>query len=240
MIPQSGGAVIAFVGPEATGKSTLLAEAKNWLGEHLVVEQIHAGKPRSTVLTAIPNLLLPALRYLLPTYRSTQVETRRVANEEAGGSKDVFPLIFGIRSVLLAYDRRALLSRAFSRASNGSIILCDRYPSLSKESPDGSQLQNFAVSPNRYPIQHFLARIEKRLYQEIPPPDLVISLHVPMEVALMRNKTRGKEEPEEYVRLRHSRASDPNVGNTPVCKINTDQPLAQTILEVKKAIWNAL
>ncbi|HSJ86893.1 MAG TPA: hypothetical protein VK909_06755 [Anaerolineales bacterium] len=240
MIPQSGGAVIAFVGPEATGKSTLLAEAKRWLGEHLVVEQIHAGKPRSTVLTLIPNFLLPALRYLLPTYRSNQVETSRVAKEQSQKSQEVFPLIFGIRSVLLAYDRRALLTRAYSRASNGSIILCDRYPSLDKEAPDGSQLQNFAISSNRYPIRHLLARIEKRLYQEIPLPDLVISLSVPMEVALMRNKTRGKEEPEDYVRLRHSQTSNPNFGNTPVCKISTDQPLDQTVLEVKNAIWNAI
>jgi thymidylate kinase len=240
MIPQSGGAVIAFVGPEATGKSTLLAEVKNWLGEHLVVEQIHAGKPRSTLLTLMPNILLPALRYLLPTSRSNQIETSRLANEQSKKSQEVYPLIFAIRSVLLAYDRRALLTRAFSRASNGSIILCDRYPSLSKEAPDGSQLQHFDLSPNRYPIRHFLARVEKRLYQEIPMPDLVISLSVPMEVALMRNKTRGKEEPEEYVRLRHSQTSNPNFGNTPVCNISTDQPLEQTVLEVKKTIWESL
>ena len=240
MIPQSGGAVIAFVGPEATGKSTLLAEAKDWLGEHLVVEQIHAGKPRSTVLTLIPNILLPALRYLLPTSRSNQVETSRVANEQSKKSQEVYPFIFAIRSVLLAYDRRALLTRAFARASNGSIILCDRYPSLSKEAPDGSQLQHFVLPSEHYPVRHLLARIEKRLYQEIPMPDLVISLSVPMDVALMRNKTRGKEEPEEYVRLRHSQTSNPNFGNTPVCKISTDQPLEQTVLEVKRAIWDAI
>src|SRR3990172_3409097 len=48
LVPITGGAVIAFVGPEATGKSTLLAETKHWLGEHFVVDQIHAGKPKST------------------------------------------------------------------------------------------------------------------------------------------------------------------------------------------------
>ncbi len=34
MVLQAGGATIAFVGPEATGKSTLLAEMSHWLGEH--------------------------------------------------------------------------------------------------------------------------------------------------------------------------------------------------------------
>ncbi|MEO7838770.1 MAG: hypothetical protein ABIU06_05420, partial [Anaerolineales bacterium] len=60
VLPQSGGAVIAIVGPEATGKSTLLAEIRKWLNEHYAVYQIHAGKPKSTLLTFIPNLLVPA------------------------------------------------------------------------------------------------------------------------------------------------------------------------------------
>ncbi|MDX1520492.1 MAG: hypothetical protein R3264_02595, partial [Anaerolineae bacterium] len=41
MVHGGGGAVIAFVGSEATGKSTLLANMKSWLGEHFVVDQIH-------------------------------------------------------------------------------------------------------------------------------------------------------------------------------------------------------
>jgi thymidylate kinase len=240
MIPQSGGAVIAFVGPEATGKSTLLAEIRNWLGEHFAVDQIHAGKPRSTLLTIIPNLLVPALRYVLPSYRSSHIETAYVKNEQLQKSQKVYPLLFAVRSVLIAYDRRALLTRAFARAANGNIMLSDRYPSLSNGAPDSPQLQQFPVPRNRYPIRHLLARIEKRLYQEIPPPDLVVSLNVPIDVALLRNKTRGKEEPEDYVRLRHAQSSHLDFGNTPVCEIFTNQPLEETVLEIKNAIWDAL
>jgi thymidylate kinase len=237
MILQSGGAVIAFVGPEATGKSTLLAEVAHWLGEHFAVYQAHAGKPKSTLLTFLPSLLIPALRFLLPSYRPSRIETEHIAPEQ---SPKVFPLISALRSVFLAYDRRALLTRMFARAANGHIVLCDRYPSLSNGASDSPQLQQSAVSQSQYPLQYRLAGIEKRLYREIPPPDLVISLSVPVEVALRRNKIRGKEEPEDYVRLRHLRSSGLDFGNTPICEINTDQPLAKTVLEVKKAIWDAL
>jgi thymidylate kinase len=239
MIPQSGGAVIAFVGPEATGKSTLLAEIRNWLGEHFDVDQIHAGKPKSTLLTIIPNLLVPTLRYLLPTYRSSQIESSYITHEQSQ-AQGVYPLIFALRSVLLAYDRRVLLTRAFARASNGSILLSDRYPSLSYGAPDSPQLQHLAISRNRYPVRHLLARIEKRLYQEIPLPDLVVSLKVPVEVALLRNKSRGKEEPEDYVRRRHAQSSDLSFGNAPVCEITTNQPLDKTVLQIKNAIWDTL
>jgi thymidylate kinase len=240
MILQSGGAVIAFVGAEATGKSTLLTATRRWLGEHFVIDQIHAGKPKSTPLTMLPNIFLPLLRSALPRYRPSKLVTSSASPEQSQKSSAVYPLISAIRSVFLAYDRRALLSRAFARAANGNIVLCDRYPSMSQGAPDGPQLQQFVIDPKRHPIQAWLVRIEKRLYQEIPAPDIVISLYVPLEVALLRNKNRGKEEPEDYVRFRHSLASNLEYGNVPIYKINTDQPLDTTVLEVKKNIWRNL
>jgi thymidylate kinase len=240
MTLQSGGAVIAFVGPEATGKSTLIAEIKQWLEEHFAVGQIHAGKPGSTMLTMIPNLLVPALRYLLPTFRASRIETQNATEENEDKPNKTYPLITALRSVLLAYDRRTLLSRAFARAANGSIILCDRYPSLSQGSADGPQLSQFPIAREQYPVRYRLSNLEMNLYREIPPPDLVILLSVPLEVAITRNKNRGKEEPEDYVRLRHARSSNLEFERTSVYKVNTDQPLDRTVLEIKRIIWNSL
>jgi len=180
------------------------------------------------------------LRSIFPTYRPSKIATDQAALEQAQKDPQTYPLISAIRSVFLAYDRQALLRRAFARAANGSIVLCDRYPSMSKEAPDGPQLQQFEIDPNRYPIQARLARIEKHLYQKIPDPDMVISLYVPLEVALLRNKNRGKEEPEDYVRYRHSLSSNLEYGNAPIYKINTDQSLETTVIEVKKNIWRNL
>jgi thymidylate kinase len=240
MVPQSGGVVIAFVGSEATGKSTLLAEMKGWLGEHFTVDQIHAGKPKPTPLSAGPNLLVPALRSLLPAQRSTRIEEQYVAKPPSEKSQKNVPLMFAIRAALLAYDRRSLLTRAYSQAANGTIVLCDRYPSLQSGAPDSPQLSHLPASSNGSSMRRMLARIEARWYREIPPPDLVIYLSAPLEVTVSRNATRGKVEPEDYVRWRHARSSSLEFGKTPVYKINTDQPFDQTVLEVKKAIWNAL
>ena len=142
--------------------------------------------------------------------------------------------------MFLAYDRRLLLRQAFRQATNGTIILCDRYPSLGNGAPDSPQLANMLSSSNRISIRHLMAQFEARLYQEMPTPDLVIYLNAPLEVTVLRNATRGKRESENYVRRRHARSANLEFGNIPVCKINTDQPFDQTILEVKKAIWSAL
>jgi thymidylate kinase len=238
--PGSGGAVIAFVGPEATGKSTLIAAMSEWLGEHFALEQIHVGKPKSTPLTWAPNLLVPALRSLFPSSRSTRLEAQYLYDEVPEKPKSSFPLIFGIRSVLLAYDRRALLLRAYSQAANGTIVLCDRYPSSQIGAPDGPQLSGLPSSTSKSSLRYRLASVEARLYRLIPPHDLVIYLSAPLEVALTRNATRGKKEPEDYVRRRHARSSKLEFEKTPVFRINTNQPFDKTILEVKKAIWKVL
>jgi hypothetical protein len=240
MALRSGGAVIAFVGPEATGKSTLLSEVRGWLGEYFAVDQIHAGKPKSTALSAAPNLLVPLLRSLLPSYRSGNVEVQYSAEDASNTPGMTFPLIFGIRSVLLAYDRRALLTRARARACGGTVVLCDRYPSTVSGATDSPQLARFDVSRDRSPVRRLLARLEKRFYEDIPAPDLVISLSVPLEMAIARNKTRGKEEPEDFVRRRHAQSSLAVFKKSPVVKVCTDQPLEQTVSTVKQAIWQVL
>ena len=53
--------------------------------------------------------------------------------------------MFGIRSVMLAYERRALLTHAFALSANGTIVLCDRYPSSRSGAPDGPQLGHLAA-----------------------------------------------------------------------------------------------
>jgi len=239
MVPASGGAVIAFVGPEATGKSTLLAASHRWLAEHFAVSRVHAGKPPSTWLTMVPNAAVPALRALLPGTRTSSIEARQTDPQRVGVGQP-YPLMFAVRSVLLAYDRRRLLTSAFARAANGRIVLCDRYPSLEYGATDSPQLALLSLPSGRYPLRRLLARAEAALYRGIPPADLVLSLRVPLEVALVRNRQRGKEEPEAYVRRRHVRASTGTFGRAPVHVIQTDRSLESTLLDVKLAVWEAL
>lgn len=240
LAPAAGGAVIAFVGPEATGKSTMLEEVERWLGAHYTVERVHAGKPPSTPLTFIPNLLLPALRSLLPEQRSTRVSARQASGDERAGMNEPFPLLFGFRSVFLAHDRRALLARAFAKAANGAIVLSDRYPSLESGALDGAQLGHPDAPPTGGAVRRWLADLEARLYRDVPPPDLVIYLAAPLEVALERNRARVKSEPEDYVLSRHARSSNLQFDRAPVERVDTNRPLSESALEIKRRIWEAL
>ena len=225
--------LIAFVGSEATGKSTILHELEGRLRRTHRVRRVHAGKPPSTPLTFVPHVLLPAVRKLFPDQRTLRVEERHGKGE--GVESGTFPLLFGIRSVMLAYERRALL-RAAVRGGTGTIVLSDRFPSDASGAPDGPQLAQFPMPSRRYSLRRWLAALEGRLYRDIPAPDLVFHLWAPLQVTLARNAARDKREPEEYVRFRHSLSSTIRFDEAPVHRIDTDRPLELVMGEIEGLI----
>ena len=237
-----GGAVIAFVGGEAVGKSTLLSEIHSWLKEHFAVDIAHAGKPPSSWATVLPNFLMPLLRHLLPKIRTNTVEVEEANTSETKDFPDErrHSLLYIIRSLMIAYDQRTLLVKTYRKASHGTIILCDRYPSATMEGMDGPRVDpSWFVS--RFSVKRILAQIEQKLYASVPPPDLVLFLTVPIEIALQRNATRRKKEgtePDAYVRSRHALMMKWHIPNISICRIDTKRPLEETLLIVKRAVWD--
>jgi thymidylate kinase len=244
---QAGGAVIAFVGADATGKSTLVTETGRWLGTTFAVRTVHAGKPPSTWLTAPLNLLLPLMRIRLSSWRTNHLEGH-IASAHASSSPDknkgLASLVYALRSVTIAWERRQLLVRARRAAAGGEIIICDRYPSDIIGVMDSPRLSQQPVQRGVAPaIFNWLARLEQRLYKQIPPPDIVLRLNVSIETALQRNRERFKpgKEADAYITSRHSQTREwHKAGTKDVYDIDTEQSLAETILCVKKAIWESL
>jgi thymidylate kinase len=136
---------------------------------------------------------------------------------------------------MLAYERRTLLSRAI-RSGRGTIVLSDRYPSDTSGAPDGPQLAHLPVPSGRLSPRRALARLEERLYRDIPGPDLVFHLTAPLEVTLARNAARSKREPEDYVRFRHALSSRLRFDGAPVHRIDTDRDLEVVVREITEVI----
>ena len=97
----SGGILIAIIGPEATGKSTIISELNNWLKRLSKVDTIHSGKPPTTFLTYIPDTLTPMLRRLMPKFRSTSVEQENIKDADNKPTNST-SMPFIIRSIIIA------------------------------------------------------------------------------------------------------------------------------------------
>ena len=101
-----GGMVIAFVGPEATGKSTFVSACGRWLGGAFAVKMVHAGKPPSSWLTLPVNIVLPLVRGVLPRLRTTRLEGHDSSVSTTQSQLKVeglASLIYALRSVTLAW-----------------------------------------------------------------------------------------------------------------------------------------
>jgi thymidylate kinase len=243
---SSGGRIIAVVGAEATGKSTLVREISDWLGKFFLTYTVHAGKPPSSSISFFPNLLLPWIRKTLSGYRTSRVESRIHSDIVSYPSDDRvgdrLPLLYMIRCLMIAFDRKKLLSRVLRRASRGAIMICDRYPTAVVGAMDSPRLIPSPSSGNYYSLKNILARKENSIYNQIPRPDVVLKLQVPLEIAINRNRERIKKdkEDEDYVRRRHDDAAKIYFKNTQVYEINTATSLNETLLLAKRIIWSHL
>jgi thymidylate kinase len=83
--------------------------------------------------------------------------------------------------------------------------------------------------------------MERALYRQIPPPDIVLQLSVSLETAKKRNAAREILDDEIYLQNRHRQAKEWFMpGTRSIQGIDTDLPLPETLRAVKQAVWSAL
>ena len=95
----------------------------------------------------------------------------------------------------------------------------------------------------KFAFLNWIARKERELYNRMSPPDIAIKLTVSLAVAKKRNmeRTKGEKDTDEFIESRHRNAREWHKAGTGYSfEINTDKPLLETILNTKKAIWEAL
>jgi thymidylate kinase len=234
----STGVIVALVGPEASGKSTRVAETSDWLGQVFAVQVVQPVKPPPSLLTSIPNFFLPLLRTMLPDHRTTIAEPERIT--DASGRCSLAFWLHRLRCVSLAYDRWLLLKKAGRLRARGGIVVCDRYPTTRLGAIDGPQLARLSVDGA---VASGLVRLERWLYEQAPRPDLLMVCSVPVAEAVRRNAHRrkpGGPEPEEFVRRRHAQFLEECSADGHGHTIDTTQPLKQTRSAIRRLVWHAL
>jgi thymidylate kinase len=236
LVLQTGGMIVALVGPKATGKSTISHVLATRLGQHLDVVRIHAGKPPATALTLLPRLLVPAARFLFSKERSGEYEKPERRSEQR------YSLLYILRMTLLAYDRRKLLCRALRAATAGSVVISDRYPMESVGTIDSSCFDEAAVAKCSSPLQRWLMNEERALYKGLPKPGLLLCLEAPIETTIERDARRLKRDGPDAaaVRRRWELESRPVSSGKLTIWIDTSRPLDETVRSAIAAVWSAL
>jgi thymidylate kinase len=235
-VSPRGGTVVAFLGSDGSGKSSLVKETVDWLQVKLDVVPIYFGSGDG------PGSLL---RLPLQLARRATDAMLGNATKAAGGGEPsrrarsvLRPVALVPWALSLSLEKRAKLRRMIEARNRGMIVICDRYAQA--EFPgfnDGPLLHAFGSS--RWRLCRALAAWEARPYAEarLIPPDLVIKLVVSADIALSRRPEMNIAEVRRRVDA-VSRLTFPD--RVRVAEVESDKALDQVVLATKRLAWEEL
>jgi hypothetical protein len=241
---ESGGAMIAIVGGDGAGKSTVVDGLYDWLSKDFDIIKMHLGKPAWSVITIFVRGILKIGQILgLYPLESTFRETIEQSSLISSG----YPFL--LREACRARDRYLTLSNARRFAANGGLVILDRFPLPQIKLMDGPQAERFIrqlmdgpqaklfMSPHLdSPLAKFLVRVEESYYRRIELPELLMVLRLDPEIAVQR-KTGDDA---TTVRERSKEISSVNWKNTNAHVIDSSKPKADVLTEVKALVWSEL
>jgi len=212
-----GGAVVALLGGDGSGKSTCAEALKAWLGSELATLHLHLGRPPRSIATYVVGGALKLARAL-------RLSPSLIAHLDL------------LRTVATGMDRARLETRAFRFAADGGIAICERYPLKPGWSLSGPSDAQGHATEARSRFATALRRYERGLYERMARPDLVFVLALDPETAVRRKTS----EPADYVRERAKLTAAADWSQIGAVIIDAAQPLPQVVAALKAELWKSL
>ncbi len=223
-----GGRVVAVIGIDGSGKSTVVATIRAWLGQEIDVVPIYfgTGGGRPSLILWPFKLMVPLITLLLRT-KPQGASHGKISNRPPGLLYSVLLMVW---ATVVAVEKRIKLSAAHRGAIRGLVVLTDRYP------------QNEIVGFNEGPLMSRLTRVplwlrrfEAKAYSlaDRLPPDLVIKLIVTPETAARREPDMDRA----VIRARTEAVPRLTFAGARVVSIDAEQSLTDVIRAVKREIW---
>jgi thymidylate kinase len=229
---SSGGLMIAIIGGDGSGKTTAINGLYKLLSEEFKVIRLHMGKPRWSLITIVIRGMVRIGRSLgfYPFVKEGSEYTLDTNSPSFPG----YPWL--IREVCTARDRYLTYKLGRRIATNGGLVLCDRFPVQEIKIMDGPQVERVThgLKPNK--LIKLLGRLEKKYYEKIMMPDVLITLRVDPEVSV-RRKT---DEPADSVRSRAGEVWNVDWRNTPSCVIDASKSKPEVLSDLMALVWSHL
>ena len=223
------GGVVAICGLDGSGKSSVVSSLKKKFSSYFCSKVFHLGRPASNPYSLFFNLFIAIYSFL------KKIKSAKKVMNRTSSLKNI-SLIYAIRSVLLAYDRKVQSDKAHNLSKKGYLVICDRYPGLTNGKMDSPRIP---ANESRGSLYQFCYRQEQNLYKSIKPATFIFHLFVPLEVALNRNRLRVKfgKETEQELTERFLLNSDAKFIGDNYHKIDASPPLESVLKQIIRELW---
>lgn len=226
-----GGRVVAVIGVDGSGKSTVAAAVREWLGAEVDVLPMYFGTGDGRPSLAFwPFKIVASLAARCFRTKPRGASHGRISDRPPG---IVYSTMMMIWAAAVAMEKRGKLRATQRGANRGLVIVADRYPQDEDLGySDGPLLPRLAYAPN------WLRGFETRCYALARrfPPDLVLKLEV-------QPKTAAQREPDMHPAVIRQRIAAAHClafpGARVVC-VNAERPLDDVIRTAKREIWSLL
>ena len=233
-----GGVIIAVLGPDGAGKSTLTRSLRSWLAVKLDVVPIYFGSGQGP--SAVYRWPLQLARRLVerPAHTPAPASPRTAFTDSNAGGRLLRTLGLALWAVTLSCEKRGKLRRAVRARNRGMIVLCDRFPQNEILGfNDGPLLATRAATGSW--LWRALARFERRPYAAaaLNPPDLIIKLRVSPEVAVARKPEMTLAETSRRLAAVRALRFAPA---TEVVEIDADAAPSEILRKAQHLVWGLL
>jgi thymidylate kinase len=222
----AGGRILALMGPDGSGKSSVARDLRRWLGWKLDVHAVYFGSGDGP-----SSLLRWPLKAALRLRGARRPPAGTAAPQRISAGRAAWAL-------LLAREKRSKMRACVKARNRGMLVVCDRYPQAQFAGfNDGPLLASWLGS--RAGWQRALARWESGVYRRLAleAPDLVIKLDVTPDAGLARSPDSA---PGEVERKRQAVRAIDYGPRSRVVAIDAMRPFDEVLLEVRRAVWDQL
>jgi adenylylsulfate kinase-like enzyme len=236
------GLIIAILGADGSGKSTVATEVTRELSRKVAVLRLYlgSGNGSSSILRWPLHVVSRCLSRSRGNRRRQAGQQADVPEERPAGALrrvlgDTFHLTWAL---VLAWEKRTKLKRAGRARRKGILVVCDRFPQADIGGYNDGPLLGH-LSESRLPFLRLLANWERSSYTRtaLYPPDLVLRLLGPVEVL---GRRRPEMDPARIHQKQEGIRAVRFPGCTSVVDLDAGQPLAEVVARAMSAIGSMI
>lgn len=233
-ISPSGGTVVVFLGCDGAGKSTTLSYVSKEFMKKIDVYQSYMGSGDGS-----SSIIRKPMKFIAKRVAGKGIG--RAINKEVSSGRGrslksrLYLLVKIIWAITLAVEKRDKLKQITRARNKGMLVLVDRYPQIETMGYSDGPLLSRYCSGNA--VMRRLSKWEYTIYKSgyKNPPDLVIKLTVPTQVALQRKPEMSAQEIEDKKKA----VSVTNL-RTKETEIDTSCELNVSVSRIMQAIWDEI